>query len=127
MKHVNIFNRTRGISLAESGLSTERFFERLKGLMFRDTIKEGEGLFIERCNSIHTFFMKFPIDVIFISSDGRVVDMVEGMPPFRVSKIFFDACAVVELPAGTIRRSGTSKGDLIDIVPFEKGRAIWNS
>ena len=60
-----------------------RFFQRAKGLIGRSSLPPGEGLLIERCNAIHTFFMKFPIDAIFLDRRGRVVKTVRNIRPWR--------------------------------------------
>ncbi len=62
----------------------------------------GHGLWIEPCNSIHMFFMKFAIDVLFLDSGGRVKRVLLALKPWRVSPIVFGARTVVELPAGTL-------------------------
>jgi uncharacterized membrane protein (UPF0127 family) len=76
---------------------------RFIGLMGRPAMGEGEGLWIEPCNSIHMFFMRFPIDAVFVDREGRVKRVLEGLRPWRVSPIVFGARAVIELPAGTVR------------------------
>ena len=85
----------KDIHLAES------FFSRLKGLMFKGRIR-GDGLLIRPCNSIHTFFMKFNLDVVFLSRDFKVVKIIRRMPPWRMSKVYFNAFQVLELKAGTL-------------------------
>ena len=59
------------------------FLQRAKGLIGRSSLPPGEGLLIERCNAIHTFFMKFPIDAIFLDRSGRVVKTVRNIRPWR--------------------------------------------
>ena len=59
------------------------FLQRAKGLIGRSSLPPGEGLLIERCNAIHTFFMKFPIDAIFLDRRGRVVKTVRNIRPWR--------------------------------------------
>jgi len=91
----------------------DSFFDRLKGLMFREKLNKGEGLLIIPCNSIHTFFMKFPIDVLFVNKEDKIVASIEKMKPSRISKIYGKAKYVVELPAGTIEKCDISVGDRI--------------
>lgn len=59
------------------------FWDRLRGLMFVKDMPADEGLLIERCNSIHTCFMRFPIDATFMDADGNVVKVVRNIPPWR--------------------------------------------
>ena len=62
----------------------ESFFERMRGLMGRNCLKLGEGMLITRCNCIHTFFMRFPIDATFIDRRGDVVKVVRNIRPWRI-------------------------------------------
>ena len=61
----------------------ERFTERLRGLIGRNGLERGKGMLIVRCNCIHTFFMRFPIDATFLDGQGRVVKTVKGVRPWR--------------------------------------------
>ena len=97
------------IKLADS------FFTRLKGLMFRKDQLVEEGLWIFPCNSIHMCFMKFSIDAVFLTKEGRIVKMVENLQPWRFVKPIKDAYSVIELPAGTITKLELKQGDLISI------------
>ena len=60
------------------------FWQRFMGLMGRRSLPEGEGLLILRCNSIHTFFMRFPIDATFLDRDDNVVKVVRNIRPWRL-------------------------------------------
>ena len=72
------------------------------GLMGRRRLEPGQGLWIEPCNSIHMFFMRFAIDVVFLDREGRVKRVLLKLKPWRVSPIVFGSRTVVELPAGTL-------------------------
>ena len=87
---------------------------RRKGLLGRDGLPEGSALIIAPCQAIHTFSMRFAIDVIFASKDGRVLRVRSRVRPGRIAAAF-RAFAVVELPAGAIERSGTRAGDLLQV------------
>jgi hypothetical protein len=78
-------------------------------------LADGQGMIIIPCQSIHTFFMTFPIDVAFLDSSWRVLHMIEAMPAWRASRHFFKARAVLEMPAGTLMKTGTQVGDVLDI------------
>lgn len=97
------------IKLADS------FFTRLKGLMFRKDQLVEEGLWISPCNSIHMCFMKFSIDAVFLTKEGRIVKMVENLQPWRFVKPIKDAYSVIELPAGTITKLDLKQGEFIRI------------
>jgi uncharacterized membrane protein (UPF0127 family) len=86
---------------------------RLRGLLRRAALPEGEALAIEPCTSIHTFFMRFAIDVAFLSREGRVVRAISDLNPWRATRIHASAALAVELPAGTLRRTGTIEGDAL--------------
>ena len=86
---------------------------RLRGLLGRSSLPEGEALLIEPCASIHTFFMRFPIDAAFLSRELRVVRAIPDLKPWRATRQHRAAALVVELPAGTLARTGTREGDLM--------------
>lgn len=87
--------------------------DRFLGLMGRADLPFGEGLRIAPCNSIHMFFMRFPIDAAFLDADERVIKAYHALMPWRVSGVHFGARSVVELPAGTLQASKTAEGDLL--------------
>jgi uncharacterized membrane protein (UPF0127 family) len=110
---VQIVNATRGIVLAAQGLQAVSMGARMKGLLGRDDFPRGQGLIISPCNQIHTFFMRFPIDVIFLDARGRAVRTIAAVLPWRLTNLYLRAACVVELPAGVIEESGTQEGDEI--------------
>ena len=91
---------------------------RMRGLLGRDRFDEGDGLVIDPCSSIHTCFMRFAIDVLFLDRDGRIVRAVERLTPFRFVSGGWKARRTIELPAGTIRRAGLVAGALIQVDPL---------
>ena len=82
---------------------------KMRGLLGRSGLDEGEGLLLERASSIHTAFMRFPIDAVFLDSDQVVVKVAADVRPWRAS-IRLRARAVLELPAGEAARRGLSPG-----------------
>ncbi|MGM8212314.1 DUF192 domain-containing protein [Virgibacillus sp. W0430] len=90
-------------------------WKRMKGLMFYKQPISKIGLYIVPCNSIHMFFMRFPIDVVFTDRSNRVVKVVRALKPWKVIFPVKDAYAVLELPTGTIAKEGIRKGDYIVI------------
>jgi len=88
-------------------------FKRMKGLLDRKELKKGQALVLKPCNSIHTFFMRFRIDVLFVAKDNAVIEAIPNIRPFRLTYIYFNAALAIELPTGTIQSSSTSKGDSI--------------
>jgi uncharacterized protein len=113
---VKIINTTKNIVLADDAIIAATVFKRLKGLLGRKSIENGEALVIRPCNSIHTFFMRFPIDVLFVDKANKVIAVLNTFPSFRVSKIYFSAAYVIELPAGSLKTTSTSVSDQLEIV-----------
>jgi uncharacterized membrane protein (UPF0127 family) len=86
------------------------FLARLRGLLGRRGLADGEGLLIKPTSSIHTFFMRFALDVAFLDRDGRVVKLVPGLRPWRMT-FARGARSALELATGEIARSGLRIGD----------------
>jgi len=92
---------------------------RRTGLLRHGTFPEGSAMLIAPTNAVHTFFMRFPIDIAFVTREGRVVKTYGALPPWRIAAAF-SAHAVVELPSGTLARCDTVAGDTLVIVPDEQ-------
>lgn len=107
------YNVTQNCTLIERGEVADSVWTRLRGLIGHRPLEEGEGLMITPCNSVHTFFMRFPIDVVYVTAGGEVVGLAERLSPFRIGPIVRRARFVLELPAGTVARTGTRLGDRI--------------
>ena len=88
--------------------------DRNRGLLGRDHLPAGDGLVLAPCFSIHTAFMRFPIDVIFVKRDGRVVKTCAAVPAWRM-RVGWGAYAVVELPAGTMKLTPVKVGDTLEL------------
>lgn len=114
-----ITNETRQATLAHAAVRAATFLTRGKGLMFASSLLQGGGLVIEPCNSIHMFFMRFPLDVLFLDAQERVVFMYRGIKPWRVGRVVRGAKVAIELPAGTIDETGTQLGDKITRVDVQ--------
>lgn len=111
-----IRNITCNTVLAGNCIHARTFFTRFKGLQLKKDLAPGCGLLITPCNSIHMFFMRFPIDAVFIDKDQAVLYIEEGIKPWRVSKTVKKSRSVLELPAGTAAATGTRPGDRLEIV-----------
>jgi uncharacterized membrane protein (UPF0127 family) len=85
-------------------------FARARGLLGRDGLEPGGGMLIDRAGSVHMFFMRFPIDVVFLARDRTVVGVRHGLRPWRVAAAR-RAVASLELPAGRAAEAGVEKGD----------------
>ncbi len=113
---MKIFNKTKDALLADVVVLADSFSLRMKGLLGRTDMARGEALIIKPCDSIHTFFMRFAIDVIFIDSGHKVILAISCLRPWRLSPICWKAKLAIELPCGVIKDSRLEKGDEISIV-----------
>jgi uncharacterized protein len=89
---------------------------RNRGLLGRKSLAPDSALVIAPSNSVHTFFMRFPIDLVYAARDGRVVKVRHNVAPWRVS-MALGAFAVIELAAGEARRCGVRRGDVLNVGP----------
>lgn len=85
-------------------VQADHFLSRLRGLMWKRDLPENTGLMIHPCNSVHCFFMKFPIDVVFVDKDHQVVHIISNMKPGSISPIVKKAKYVVESNANTVSK-----------------------
>ncbi len=90
------------------------FTERLKGLLGRGSLPQGNGMLIKHCLSIHTMFMRFAIDILYINAEFVVVKTVEALKPWRMS-CCLTACAVIELPEGSIQKYKIQTGSELEV------------
>jgi uncharacterized membrane protein (UPF0127 family) len=111
---VCIRNVTRNTELGASIQVAETSAERRSGLLKHHGLAPGEGLWIAPCEAVHTFFMKFAIDLVYLDRRHRVKKVRHAVKPWRLSACLA-AHSVVELPAGVARSSGTAPGDEISI------------
>ena len=111
-----VLNVTRGTRLAMRLESAHTGSTRRKGLLGRKGLEPGGGLWIAPCESVHTFFMQFPIDLVYLDRKHTVKKVKDSVGPWRLSGCI-SAQSVLELPAGTIRESKTERGDTLEIGP----------
>jgi uncharacterized protein len=107
---VAALRRADGSVVCERCVVAERMLPRMKGLLGRRELEPREGLLIRPAPSIHTFFMRFPIDAVFVSRDGEVLQVAPDVKPWRIRSCR-KAYAVLELAAGEARRRGVTAGD----------------
>jgi uncharacterized membrane protein (UPF0127 family) len=108
-------NLRNGRELASNVAVADSLLKRLKGLLGKETLQRGEGLWIKPCMSIHTVAMKFPIDVIFLNRKKRVIAIVKKIRPNRCTRLYPRAASVLELQEGIIEATATEIGDEIEI------------
>ena len=112
---MTVTNLTRNTVLCSHAQLADSFVARARGLLGRKALTAGQGLVITRCNSIHMFFMKVPIDAVFVDRQGKVVGLVENILPNRLSPIFWSAERDIEIPPGSINTTATALGDVVEI------------
>jgi hypothetical protein len=115
-RRVHCANSTRGTVLASSLEIADTGPARNTGLLNRDGLAPGGGLWIVPCQSVHTFFMRFPIDLVYLDGRKRVRKVRSAVGPGRIS-FCLTAQSVIELPAGTIQQTRTQRGDSLAIEP----------
>ena len=106
-------NASRNVDIGDAIREAGSFLARSRGLLGTDGLVPGEGLWISPCGSIHSFGMRFVFDALFLDRDMKVVGRYERFRRNRISRVFWSARGVLELPAGTIERTGTEVGDEI--------------
>jgi hypothetical protein len=110
---LEIWNRTREIEIASSIEVADRPATRNKGLLGRDGLAPGAGLWIVSCAAVHTFGMRFPIDLVYLDRKKRVKKVRSDVRPWRMSGCLF-AHSVLELACGTVRKTQTAPGDQLE-------------
>ena len=108
-------NHTSGKVLADDLVLASTLLRRMKGLLGRKALLNGEGLWIKPCNGVHTFGMRFPIDVVFLDRELRVIAVTQSLQPNRLTRLYRNAASVLELPSGTAELTATVTGDIISI------------
>ncbi len=108
---MRITNGTKGTELASDARIAHSYASRMVGLLGKSALPPGEALVIEPCTSVHTAFMRFTIDVLYVDPSRRVVKAVSNLRPFRFSGVRRGKCSVIELPSGAIAATGTTRGD----------------
>jgi len=111
---VQVRNLTRETVMAEAAEVADTSAKRRVGLLKHKRLEPGDGLWIVPCESVHTFFMKFAIDLVYLDRNKRVRKVRHAVGPWRISGCL-RADSVLELPAGTAERTGTRPGDALAI------------
>lgn len=115
---LRVFNQTRNTVLATQLDLAGRGATRRKGLLGRDQLAPGEGLWIKPCEAVHTVGMRFAIDLVYLDRKHRIRKLRSAVPPWRLSACL-TAHSVIELPAGTIRETQTRLGDMLEFTAIE--------
>ena len=112
-----ILNLNKNAILASEAEVADTSWRRMKGLLGRKAEEFGAGkaLWIMPSQGVHTIGMSFPIDVAYLDKDRKVIHMCHDLMPYRVAAIKMRSRSVIEFPAGTLARTGTALGDVLEI------------
>ena len=112
-KTVRAVNRTRGTVLGECIRVADTGLSRMIGLLGERNLSSGDGLLIVPSQGVHTWGMLFPIDIVVLDNDWNVLAVRSQMRQFRMTRIFWKAAAVLELPSGILDSTATAIGDAL--------------
>ncbi|MDD2773408.1 MAG: DUF192 domain-containing protein [Elusimicrobiales bacterium] len=99
---MKLINKTTGVTLAENIGFADTFGKRLVGLLGKDSLPAGSALYLSPCLQVHTFFMRFTMDAVFVDARGKALKVLREMPPWRVSPWVTGASGVYEFAAGAL-------------------------
>lgn len=116
-RYVAVTNLTRGRRIAERARLADGWWSRLRGLLGRGPLGPGEALMLVPCRAVHMFGMRYPLDVAFLDERGGVVALYHHLLPGSRSRWHRQAVIALEMPAGTIARTSTARGDLLQWQP----------
>ena len=113
MNQVHVVQRSSGIRVGSRVSVADSWWSRFRGLVARPPLRNGEGLLLLQCGSVHTMGMAYPIDVAFLDSEGRVVRSLARLGPWRVGLGGQRAVHALELPPGRLDETGIVPGDCL--------------
>ena len=116
MKIFRVINLTKRTVIADKVEVADSPVSRLRGLLGRAGLNPKAGLILKPCSSVHTFFMRFPIDVAFVDNQNRIIRIYSQLKPWRLSALFLKASFCLELPPGLLSATQTQEGDQIQII-----------
>jgi uncharacterized protein len=112
---MQVTRKSDGLVISQQLRVAEKMLERMVGLMFRAEMNGFDALLIKECRSIHTFFMRYPIDVVFLNASFEVRKIIRNIKPWRMTWIYFSASQVLELRAGALPIE-VREGDKLEVV-----------
>jgi uncharacterized protein len=115
-----VYNQTRECFLSLNVTAADTIFSRLRGLIGRLKLRSDEGIWVVPSRGIHTLGLLFPLDLIYLDENYRVIHLVEYFPSFRIAPLKTQAESVLELPTHTIYSSQTQPGDELVICVAEE-------
>ena len=106
-----VYNQTQNVPLITNGRLADTFWLRLRGLLGASPLQKGEGLVLAGEKSIHTLFMGFAIDVVYVDKQFKVIRTTSNMVPYRLGPFITQSAYLLEIPVGTINQTSTQVGD----------------
>lgn len=113
---LKLINKSKKNIIVENLFLADSIWSRTKGLMGKKDLAEEEGLLLVPCNSVHSMFMRFPIDLLFLDRELNIIRIIEKFKPWRATPMFRDCRQVVELKAGVALKKGVSVRDELEII-----------
>ena len=113
---MRLINQTKNTILAEDIYLANLPFKRIRGLLGRKVFLPEQAIILEPCNSVHTFFMHFPIDILFLDKNYKVIKVLPKFNPNRISNIYWHSKRVIELPTGKINLTNTQISDQLQLL-----------
>ena len=113
---MKIINKKNNKIVIENLLIANNPISRIIGLLFKKRLNESEGLLILPCKSIHSYFMQFNFDAVFLDKENKIVHLIKNMPSWKVSPFVLSAHSVLELPAGIIDVNELELNDILEII-----------
>ena len=113
MIRIRVTNMTRGTVLGGNIQLADELWSRARGFLFRSEPGHGEGMLLSPCQGVHMLGLRFALDIVFIDEQGRVVALYPDLRPWRWTSMHPGSMHALELPVGTIDRSGTRLGDAL--------------
>ncbi|OEF96202.1 DUF192 domain-containing protein [Desulfuribacillus alkaliarsenatis] len=110
-----LVNQTTGVTIADDVQMATSFWSRLKGLMFTARLQEGNALYLSPCRSIHTFFMRYPIDVVYLDEKQQVIAVQHELKPNTIGSIHKHTRDIIELPVGVINKKKVDIGQILKL------------
>ena len=113
-----MIKNSKGEVICENAKTADNVLSRLLGLMFTKDLAPQEGLLIRPCNSIHTFFMNYSLDIVFLDKNFYVVKVIYDMHPWRLSWMYFKAHQVLEMKAKKLKSNIEAEGNFFNLYKF---------
>jgi uncharacterized membrane protein (UPF0127 family) len=115
-RSLKLINKSIDIVVSEDVIKADSFIKRLKGLMFTKKLSSQSALYIYPCSGIHTYFMNYNIDVLYLDINNTILAIDEDMQPGKFGKYIKDSVAVIELPKGKAKETSTKIGQVVELV-----------